>query len=171
MRQLIRLLSWELSSAKKERIRQLSRSIEAFQQQLDRGESSLADLESSKAALSTELEANARGAQIRAHVQWAEDGERSSRYFLRQEKLRGQQRLIAAIRRSDGTIARSTRDILAVWRDYYFGLFSAQPLAPTDRDFFVDGLQRKLSLLESESCEGPLTEPVCLAALRPGESI
>ena len=123
-------------------------------------------MESAKAALTTELEADARGAQIRAHVQWAEDGERSSSYFLRQEKLRGQQRLIAAIRRSDGTIARSTRDILEVWRDYYFGLFSAQPLVSTDRDFFIDGLQRKLSLLEAESCEGPLTEPECLAALQ-----
>ena len=166
LRQLIRLLSWELSSAKKERIRQLSGSIENLQQKLDQGESSLADLESAKTALSAELEADARGAQIRAHIQWAEDGERSSSYFLRQEKLRGQQRLIAAIRRSDGTIARSTRDILAVWRDYYFGLFSAQPLAPTDRDFFVDSLQHKLSMFESESCEGPLTIPECLSALQ-----
>ena len=166
LRQLIRLLSWELSSAKKKRIKELTGSIDVLQKQLDRGESSPADLERAKVALSTELEADARGVQIRAHVQWAEDGERSSRYFLRQEKLRGQQRLIGAIRSSDGTIARSTRDILAVWRDYYFGLFSAQPLDLADSDFFIDGLQRKLSSPEAESCEGPLTNPECVVALR-----
>ena len=82
LRQLIRLFSWELSSAEKERIGQLSGTIEALQQQSDRGQSSLADLEYAKAALSTELEAVARGAQIRAQVQWAEDCERSSRYFF-----------------------------------------------------------------------------------------
>ena len=166
LRQLIRLFSWELSSAEKERIGQLSGTIEALQQQSDRGESSLADLEYAKAALSTELEADARGAQIRAHVQWAEDCERSSRYILRQEKLRGQQRLIEAIRCSDGTIARSTRDILAVWRDYYFCLLSAQHLTSAHRDFFIEGFQRKLSPHESESCECPLMERECLAALR-----
>lgn len=69
LRQLIRLLSWELSSAKKERISQLSVSIDVLQQQLDRWESSPTDLESTKIALSTELEADARGAQILAHVQ------------------------------------------------------------------------------------------------------
>ena len=166
LKQLIRLLSWELSYAKTERIKQLSTSIAVLQQQLDRREPSLINLESAKAALASEMEADARGAQIRAHIQWAEDGERSSRYFLWQEKLRGQKRLIAAICSSDGSIARLTQDILAVWRDSYFGLFSAQPLNSADRDFFVDGLQRKLTPLEAESCEGPLTEQECLAALK-----
>lgn len=66
----------------------------------------------------------------------AEEGERSLRYFLRQEKLRGQQRLIAAIRSSDGTIARSTREIVVVWRDYYFGLFSAASRFRRSRFFY-----------------------------------
>ena len=130
------------------------------------GESSPARLEVEKAALAAELESVARGAQIRAHIQWAEEGERSTKYFLRQEKLRGQRRLIAAIRRPDGSLARSTRDILSVWRDYYYKLFSAQPLIPEDQDLFINSLNLTLSSAETESCEGPLMEPECLVALR-----
>ena len=77
-------------------------SIALLQQQMVSGESSPARLEVEKAALAAELESVARGAQIRAHIQWAEEGERSTKYFLRQEKLRGQRRLIAAIRRPMG---------------------------------------------------------------------
>ena len=166
LKQLIRLLAWELSYSKKQNIKKLKDSIAILQQQIVSGVSSPSHLEAAKAALAAELEKDARGAQIRAHIQWAEEGERPTKFFLRQEKLRGQQRLIAAIRRPDGSLAQTTQDILAVWRDYCFQLFSAQPLNPEDQDVFINSLTNTLSSTEAESCEGPLTESECLAALR-----
>ena len=67
LKQLIRLLSWELSSTKKQNIKRLNDSIALLQQQMVSGESSPARLEVEKAALAAELESVARGAQIRAH--------------------------------------------------------------------------------------------------------
>ena len=67
LKQLIRLLSWELSSTKKQNIKKLNDSIALLQQQMVSGESSPARLEVEKAALAAELESVARGAQIRAH--------------------------------------------------------------------------------------------------------
>ena len=46
----------------------------------------------------------AQGAQLRAQVQEAEEGERSTSYFLRKEKVCGQQKLTKAVRQSDGSV-------------------------------------------------------------------
>ena len=69
------------------------------------------------------------------------------------------------------SVARMGPSLARLGRLWQFGeittsVFFPQPLASADRDFFIDGLQRKLSLPEAESCEGPLTDPECLIALR-----
>ena len=48
----------------------------------------------------------AEGTHVRARVQWAEEGEMSSRYFLRLEKKQGANQWIAAMRGADGVVLR-----------------------------------------------------------------
>ena len=163
---LIRRLSSASSRDKKRKIRELNAAVADIQKRIDNGEQLPGLLEEKKAELTSELLSEARGAQLRANIRWAEEGESSSAYFLRQEKVRGQRRLIRAIRRSDGQIVKSTQDILGVWRDYYFRLFSSQHLEDQEQGAFLSSLERKLSAAESESCEGDLTEEECLRALK-----
>ena len=86
-------------------------------------------------------------------------------YFLRQEQVRGQQSLISEIRRSDSSIATTTKDMLGVWRDYYLQLFSSTSLEEEEQELFLNSLERRLSEAESELCEGDLTEGECERAL------
>ena len=102
---------------------------------------------------------------LRAQVWEAAEGERSTAYFLRQERVRGQQKLINAIRRSDGTVVSSTNDVLGVWHDFYFRLFSSQELSKVDQRPFLDSIESRLTSNESKLCEGDLTIEECLKAL------
>ena len=111
------------------------------------------------------LSQQAQVALLRVQVREAAEGERSTAYFLRQERVRGQQKLINAIRRSDGTVVSSTNDVLGVWRDFYFRLFSSQELSEVDQRPFLDSIKRRLTSNESKLCEGDLTIEECSKAL------
>ena len=88
----------------------------------------------------------------------AVEEERSIAYFLREERVRGQQKLMNAIRQSNGTVVTSTNDILNVWSDFYFCLFfSSQELSKGDQGLFLNSIERRLTPCESKLCEGDLT--------------
>ena len=67
----------------------------------------------------------AHGARIRSRVQWAEEGDMSSKYFLRLEKKRGTLDWISAMQRPDGSLAADISSICSLWVDFYSSLFSA----------------------------------------------
>ena len=108
----------------------------------------------------------ADGARVRAREQWAEEGETSSAYFFRQEKVRARRRLVTGIRNARGVIVRSVAAILRVWVLFYVNLFSASSLSLSDQDFFLNSLDRFLSSEEVALCEGDITLEECTQALK-----
>ena len=70
----------------------------------------------------------AKGARVRARVQWAEEGEMSSRYFCRLESKRGTEQWIAAIRDTNGKVVTDIDSICRSWLDFFSTLFSADEL-------------------------------------------
>ena len=109
---------------------------------------------------------NAEGARVRAREQWAEEGETSSAYFFRQEKIRARRRLVTVIRNARGVIVRSILAILRVWVLFYVNLFSASSLSLSDEDFFLNSLDRFLSSNEAALCEGEITLEECTRTLK-----
>ena len=166
IKRLIRRFSREKSQQQRRKIKSLNATVEHVQRRIDNGEQLPGLLEEVRAELASELLTEAKGAQLRAATRWAEDGESSTAYFLRQEKVRGQQRLISGVKRPDGTLAASTKDMIGVWRDYYFKLFSSEHLDEGEQHPFLERLERKLSPAETELCEGDLTEAECERALK-----
>ena len=166
LKRLIRKYSRAKASEHKQKVKMLNSSIYHAQRRIDNGEQLHGLLEDVKAELAAELLKEAQGAQLRASTQWAEEGESSSAYFLRQEKIQGKRRLIGRIRRPDGSVAEDTIGILRVWQDFYFGLFSSQPLEEEEQNFFLEKLERKLSPDDAEFCEGTLSVQECLRALK-----
>lgn len=162
---LIRDFSRRLAQQRSATVRDLTSRLATLQRQVDAGCCSSILLDETKAELDAHLLRLAQGAQLRARLRDAEEGERSTSYFLRQEKVRGQQRLIHAVRRSDGSLATRSREIQAVWRDFYFNLLSSQPLIAADQLPFLESLERTLTSRESALCEGALTLDECTAAL------
>ena len=136
-----------------------------LERRVQRGENLSALLDKARAELEEFLSHQAQGAKLRAQVREAVEGERSTAYFLRKERVRGQQKLINAIRRSDGTVVMSKTDVMDVWSEFYFRLFSSQELSEGDQGLFLDSIERRLTPAESRLCEGDLTIEECSKAL------
>jgi exonuclease III len=165
LRKLIRVFSRRLARDHARLAHELNSKLKDLEKRADGGENLSALLTDTRAELDAYLLHEAQGARLRAQVQEAEEGERSTSYFLRKEKVRGQQRLIKAVRRSDGSVATSAKDVSDVWRDFYFHLFSSQELVIDDQAQFLDGIERSLTPADSELCEGDLTIEECSKAL------
>ena len=68
---------------------------------------------------------DAQGAKVRLRVKWAEEGESSSRYFLRLEKKRGSQDWFSAMKNSDDSVVSDLGGICHSWVRFYSSLFTA----------------------------------------------
>ena len=108
----------------------------------------------------------ARGAQVRARCQWAEEGETSSSYFLSLESKHHARQTMYLIRDpATGLVRHDPFEILGLWRSYYNNLFTAQVCDPIAQDTMLSQLTHRLSQAERASCEGCLTVDECSAAL------
>ena len=108
----------------------------------------------------------AKGAQVRARCQWAEEGETSSSFFLNLATKRHAKQVMHSIRDPDtSSVHHDPFEILGVWQRYYTGLFTAAPCDPSAQDDMLSKLSRRLCKDERASCEGLLTLEECFAAL------
>ena len=166
IKRLIRRFLREKFQQQRHKIKSLNATIKRVQRRINNGEQLPGLLEEVRAELTSKLLTEAKGAQLRAATQWAEERESSTAYFLHQEKVRGQQHLISGIKRPDGTLTTSTKDMIGVWQDYYFKLFSSEHLDEGEHHPFLEHLERKLSPAKTELCEGDLMEAECEQALK-----
>ena len=108
----------------------------------------------------------ARGAQVRARCQWAEEGETSSSFFFNLATKHHAQQAMSSIRDpATGLVHHDPFEILGVWRSYYANLFTAQQCDIVAQDEMLAQLTRRLSPAERDACEGCLTVEECFAAL------
>ena len=125
---------------------------------IDQGSVSFMDIyENVLARIADFYRLKAKGARVRARVQWAEEGEMSSRYFCRLEKKRGTEQWIAAIRGTDGKVATDIDGICRSWVDFFSTLFSADVLDLKIQEDLLKNLSVRLPSSSSASCDGPIT--------------
>lgn len=107
----------------------------------------------------------AQGAKVRSRVKWAEEGETSSRYFLKLERKRGTLDWISAMKNSDGSIVSDLDSICKSWTDFYSSLFSADDIDSDVQADLLSHLSSSLSVEQASDCEGYLTVSEVHAAL------
>ena len=108
----------------------------------------------------------AKGAQVRARCQWAEEGETSSSFFLNLASKSHAKQVMRSIRDPDtDCVHHDPFEILGVWRRYYQGLFTAEPCDQARQEELLSKLTRQLSSAEQASCEGHLTQAECFTSL------
>jgi hypothetical protein len=122
------------------------------------GEEVLPIIEDVKSELEAAHRDEARRARIRANVQWAEEGEASTKYFFGLQRKRGQRRIFTSVKNMAGTVVSTFVGIARAWVAFYGLLFTSQSLDRIEQDFFLNSLPLKLSRAEQSLCEGELTE-------------
>ena len=166
LKRLVRKYSQQKACSRRSRIKSLENTLYHLSRRQSKGDDVAQLIKEVREELELEHIHAAHGAQVRAREQWAEEGETSSAYFLRQEKTRGVRKLFNGIRNAQGVVVRSVSAILRVWCLFYVQLFTAAILNSNDQDFFINCLDLCLSDAEAHSCDGPVTENECLAALK-----
>ena len=99
----------------------------------------------------------AEGARVRFRVKWAEEGETSSRFFLRLEKKRGTESWISARRVSNRVVVTDDEGICHSWVFFYQDLFMACPVDLGVHSDLVDCLSLSLSVDDAASCDDPIS--------------
>ena len=102
-------------------------------------------------------QSDAEGARVRSRIQWAEEGESSSRFFLRLEKKAGAESWIPAMRRPDGTVVSDIASICSSWVDFYSELFTACEIDLSAQQDLLANISAHLPDEARDSCEGLLS--------------
>ena len=107
----------------------------------------------------------AQGAKVRSRIKWAEEGETSSRYFLKLERKRGALDWISAMRNDDGVVVSDLDSICQSWTDFYSSLFSACDIDSNVQADLLSNVSSFLSADQASLCEDYLTVSEVHAAL------
>ena len=165
LKRLIRQYSKQQASSRRSRVTSLENTLFHLNRRQTHGEDVTQFIKEVNDELELEHLRTAHGVRIRAREKWAEEGEKSTSYFLRQERTRGVRKLFTGIRNAQGVVVRSITAIIRVWCIFYVQLFTAAVLSSSDQDFFINSLDLHLSDPEAALCEGDISEAECLSAL------
>lgn len=102
-----------------------------------------------------------KGHIIRSKVQWHEEGERSTKYFLGLEKNRAIKKHMQKLRLKDGKFTTDPNIILQTASDFYKQLYTSK--ASNDNSDFGYGFMHTKILKEEDkdSCDGDITIKEC----------
>ena len=171
----IRGASIKFSSNKKKskvnKIQVLEKRINGLEKEL--GENNSEEVQSllanTKAELEEYISEATKGAMIRARVQWYEEGEKNSKYFINLEKRNHNNKTINSLELRNGTITNEPNEILNHQKQFYKNLYSSNPITNSAEaaDTFVNGLQiPKISEDLKSQTESPISESELLLALK-----
>ena len=120
-----------------------------------------------KAKLDEYYQEKSKGYQIRSRAKWIEEGEQSTRYFLRLEKVRQNHNCINALKDGNGNTATNDTDILEVATSFYSNLFRSKNVSESSVNSFFDSITPEKVLSEDlmQTCEGKITKDECYTAI------
>ena len=106
------------------------------------------------------------GAKIRSRVQWIEEGERPTRFFLKMEHARAEKNRISSILNKDGLEVSSREELEAAHVDFYQELFTATDIDFECQQTLLHNISNRLTDSERVSCEGAVSLPELTESLK-----
>ena len=123
-----------------------------------------AEIAKTKMKLELHAMSEAKGAQTRSRIKFIEDGEKNTAFFLNLEKRNAVNNTITTIKKEDGSIASSQKDVLAEQVNFYTELYKKdENLSNAHNTYITDFLGEnctipRLNENERNTCEAPITE-------------
>lgn len=98
-----------------------------------------------------------QGIMIRSKIQYREEGEKCTRYFVQLEKQRAKGKIIDSLRLNDGTITTDQKLILDEEVKFYKELYKEELTDQTAQNILLDNIDNTLTDTDRDSCEGHIT--------------
>lgn len=109
----------------------------------------------------------AEGIKIRARINWAEKGERSTKYFLGLENQRQKNNHIVSLL-DDGKVVSGDIEVMKVMTKFYKELYSSQNISDECiKNYLMQlNIECKLNIQEQQLCDAEITENECLYVIK-----
>lgn len=167
IRDISREYGAKLANEKNQRRRELERAIEKCQRLVASNQSQFNSLLRQHEKSIRDMDNEIRiGAKIRSRVQWAEEGEKSTRFFFGLEKHKGQTSTISELLDNQGQVKHTTRDMLETTAKFYEDLFTPNSLDQTATNQLLRSLDKRLSAEERTMLDSKLNSDECLQAAK-----
>jgi len=108
----------------------------------------------------------AEEAHVGSHIQWAEEGKTSTRFFLRPEKKHGIEEWVSSIRLPDRVLRSDMHSICHLWVAFLPTLFMACPTYTTMQEKLLNNVSSPLPSGSGTSCDGWLSVAEVHSALK-----
>ena len=162
--------SIKLAQNKKDKVKSLESLLDSLDKELTekKDESIFQKRQDVKMKLDEIYKDIARGYQIRSRARWVEEGEQSSKYFLRLESNRQNYNCITTLKASSGITVDTDNDILDVAKTFYSDLYTSRTVSNEDMDLAFNSLipENILSPELQQKCEGLLAKDECFRAVK-----
>ena len=106
-----------------------------------------------------------KGAALRSKVQWLEEGEKSSKFFLNLEKSRQEKKVMKSLFREDGALMHDQKDISEEQIRFYGHLYKAGNPDNSAQSMLIGNITRGLSDFHRQACDADITLQELQAAL------
>ena len=167
----IKRISINFSKQKQRRLRKTKRSLEKqinyenykAQKFIDYDVTRLKGLENQ---LDDILVSELRGAALRAKIQWFEESEKSTKFFLNLEKGRQKKKVMKQLIKEDGTLIHDQNGIIREQVEFYTNLYTSTPTDKGAKTIILDSISRTLSYEHMRFCDSDLTTKEIYEALK-----
>ena len=105
------------------------------------------------------------GAIVRSKVKWVEEGEKSSKFFFDLEKQNYIKKQVRKLKLSSGIVTTDPEKIKAEMEKYYSKLYKSNANIANEDIFVLSKHVPKLTELEKECCDAPITIEECTDVL------
>ena len=96
------------------------------------------------------------GIIIRSRIQYREEGEKCTKFFVDLEKQKAINKTIDSLRTNEGEVVTEPEDILNEQIKFYAELYAEEGVDPLAQDILLNNIGVKLSLNDANKCEGRL---------------
>ena len=168
VRELAIKYSKQKQKVQNQRVKQLQKEFSDLSEMVDRNPTSgdIHKMENVKKELDDIYTYKCKGAYVRSREKWMEFGEKSTKYFLKREKMNGVKKEIDCIMEGEKLLF-SQNEILNNIAKYYNNLYSDTNIVEDDDlDRYLKGTKLcELGEADANICEGILTEKECFKAI------
>ena len=153
-------ISYTISKRKRDRERQLllQQNLERLENQLPKDTTLLREYHQAKREWEAYESLKTEGILTRSKIQWVEQGEKNTKYFLNLEKRNYNQKYIKKLIVNDSEIVTDPNKILEEEKQYYQKLYCTKKYSTENySEFLQNNHLPKLTELEQQICERPLS--------------
>lgn len=122
-------------------------------------------IESVKLQINDIINSRLEGSKIRSRIQYIEETEKPTRYFLRKEVQKMKGRKINKLTDTNGNDVTTNEGIMKICKDFYENLFGSEGVDQSLVEHFLEGVPTLPTDLK-EQCEGLLTYEECVESIK-----